>query len=206
MTTDSEKLRKLRNKFNLTQQELADTLAVSKGLIAAIEGGTRNLSRPMIHKINYTFNLNIMQEETQITTYPNNILVPFYTAKASAGTGEELPEYQESEVLHFDRRWLQNVVGINPDNATIIQAKGDSMQPLIKDGDLLMVDISQKEPVNGQVFVVRIEKDLFVKRVSKEWNGDWILVSDNKDYDNINPDSYTEVIGRVVYNASKETL
>ena len=226
--TDGQVLKDFRIKHQYTQQELADILGIQQQTITMIEKDQRkapdSLKLAFLRKFKIDFDdLTNKENEELIDALifdidratgfsPNMVRVPFYHVLAAAGSGITSPDYPENEVIYFDRRWLKNVVRVNPDNVAFIQAKGSSMDGgnhPIKDGDLLMVDVSDKEPANNQVFVVRLSnQDLVVKRISQDWQGNITLCSDNPQYENIVPtedDTFT-VVGRVVWNGSKETL
>jgi phage repressor protein C with HTH and peptisase S24 domain len=211
------KLKDLRNSLELNQTDFAEKLGISQSAIANMESGKRDVSKPVLLKIKEIFNINLLEhsEESKLTHYPTNIVpIPFYSAKAAAGSGETLPEYPEKDVLYFDNRWLKNVLGVNPTNLSIIQAQGDSMDggiSPIKDGDLLMVDSSIKSG-NNNVFVFNSIDGLRVKRLCWDFEGNVDIISNNPKYevehltaDNFNS-SYGEIIGKVVWNGSKESV
>lgn len=224
---DSEVLKEFRKAHQYTQQELAKILDFPQQAIAMVETGKRNAPDSLKLKIIRYFKVdfdelkNTSSYQIEITDKvieacrgesSNSVKIPFYHVFAAAGSGETSPDYPESDVMYFDKRWLENVIGVKPENVSIIQAKGDSMNggsSPIKDGDLLMVDTSDIEPVNNQKFVVRLSnQDLVVKRISKDWQGNIILCSDNPQFDNIIPtdtDTFS-VIGRVVWNGSKDSV
>ena len=52
-----------------------------------------------------------------------------------------------------------------PENLRILGARGDSMEPLIGEGDRIVVDISRKVPVTGELVVLWDGGGLVVKRV-----------------------------------------
>lgn len=225
--TDGEILKEFRLKHQYTQQELADTLGLAQQTITMIEKNQRkapdSLKLAFLRKFKIDFDELSNKAKNELVdaimlnldraTYSENMVkIPFYHVYAAAGSGETSPDYPEKDVIYFDKRWVTNVVGANPNNVAFIQAKGDSMDGgnyPIKDGDLLMVDVSDIEPVNNQVYVVRLSnQDLVVKRISKDWQGNIILTSDNPQYKNIVPasDDILTIIGRVVWNGSKETV
>ena len=119
----------------------------------------------------------------------------------------------EQEPMYFDRRFIEKVLKLNPDNIHIIYAQGDSMdsgwnQPDdIKDGDLLFIDPTIKTG-NNQVFVIQQDDKLRVKMLTKQ--GDTLIVkSKNPKYpdelyapDKV--DTEINVIGKVMWNGSKE--
>ena len=57
------------------------------------------------------------------------------------------------------------------------------MEPLLIDGDTVLVDHRRSEARQGKVFAVRNMDDLLVKRLERQPDSKWILTSDNKDYD-----------------------
>ncbi len=80
------------------------------------------------------------------------------------------------------------------------QAAGDSMEPTIHDGDLVALDHSRNEPVDGQIFVVRTEAGLLVKRLRRRGTLAWTLASDNPAHPPRPADTEDRVIGRVAWS------
>lgn len=207
------KLIDFRKSLDLNQTDFADSLGISQGAIANMEGGKRDVSKPVLLKIKEVYNVDLLsfREEKKNTIESSNVIpIPFYSTKAAAGYGEALPDYPETDVIYMDARWLKNILGVNPNNVAFIQAKGDSMDGgnyPIKDGDLLMVDESYKEPIHNQVFVVNLgNNDLVVKRINRNWDGRIMLDSNNPAYPSLTPSEDSTIIGRVVWNGSKENV
>ena len=208
MSTDSAKLKQLREQYNLTQKALAEKLEVSLKLIVAIEGGDRNISMKLYKKIQEVFNTDVYNT-TQPDISNNLIALPFYPVGASAGSGTLLLDSVKQEPMYFDRRFIEKVLKLNPDNIHIIYAQGDSMdsgwnQPDdIKDGDLLFIDTTIKTG-NNKVFVIQQDDKLRVKQLIKQ--GDTLIVkSRNGKYpdevytpDKI--DTEISVVGEVVWH------
>lgn len=209
MSTDSAKLKQLREQFHLTQRALAEQLEVSLKLIVAIEGGDRNISMKLYKKIQEVFQTDIYNEKQSCDYSENIIALPLYPIAASAGSGNYLWDGIQPESLYFDRRFITNVLKLNPDNIHIIYAQGDSMdsgwnQPDdIKDGDLLFIDTTIKTG-NNKIFVIQQDNTLRVKQLVKQ--GDTLIVkSKNVKYpdeiytpDKI--DTEISVIGEVVWH------
>lgn len=233
--TQQERFKYMREEIlNLTQAQLASELKVKQPTVADIESGRKQkIDTDILYKLVSDYLINtewllfgtgdITKVDTmekhqfnEISECNKNIIpIPFYSAKAAAGSGETLPDYPEKDVIYFDARWLKNIIGINAKNATIIQAKGDSMDSGqnrlddIKDGDLLMVDDSIKEIINNKIFVIRLsESELVVKKVFKEFDGTISLISHNPIYADrvISECDSAMIIGKVVWNGSKENI
>lgn len=219
METEAAKIKRIRKHLGLTQQQFALKCGVKQQLIAMMESGDRPPTAAFklgfLKAFGTDFDTQIVDTETLKETIftpetklpPNIVKVPFYTSiKAAAGTGSDIPEYSDKEAMYFDKRWLRTVLGVNENNVSFIKAEGDSMLPLINDGDMLMVDTSVKEILNNKVFVVEDDGTYRVKRLRQEINGDVYLISDNKQYP---PELVTHnlnIIGKVVWNGSKESL
>lgn len=93
---------------------------------------------------------------------------------------------------------LATQLGLREGQAAIVRVRGDSMEPGLVDGDLIVVDRARRLPdARGAVFVVRIDDAVMVKRVSRARAG-LRVVSDNPAAPPV-PDGPVEVIGRVVW-------
>lgn len=129
-------------------------------------------------------------------------LIPGYNVEVAAGSGT-LPSNEEpTRKLAFRHKWLR-FRGLNPDSLVLVFAKGDSMEPTISDNNTLMIDTSQRDLSDGQIYVIRTDGHLIVKRIQKLWNKGILLLSDNKEYkeQQVEPNEADdlEVIGRVVW-------
>lgn len=228
-TTQQERFKYMREEIiNLSQQKLADKLGIKQQSIADIESGRKQkIDTDILYKLldEYVINTEWLLFGTGLPTkvddlehlcrmQPDNLVsVPFYSAKVAAGFGNEFPDYEEKDVIHFDKRWLTNILGVNPENAVILQVEGDSMDSGmnksndIKDGDLLLVDVSVKDVINNKVFVIQQDNKLRVKRVKQKMNGDLYLISNNeKEYPPELVKQESTIIGKVVWNCSKENI
>lgn len=129
------------------------------------------------------------------------ISIPYYP-EVSAAAGSGALVYDENTVKHL--QISSAIINISTgDNVCLINATGNSMQPVIDDRDLLLVDLSQKLITDEGIYVIRLDTTLVVKRVQKILNG-IILISDNPQYPprEISADNFNEndaaVIGKVI--------
>lgn len=202
-----EKLKQLRLSLGYKNQvSFAQKLGVTQATIANIESGNREVSRPLLLKIKEVFNVDLMSWQDKKQYSSNSIPIPFYSAKASAGEGESLPDYPDKDVIYFDIRYLQACISHNITHLSLIKAEGDSMQPTIQNGDLLMVDDSVQEIIPNKIFVIKQENQLRVKRLKTELTGETLIISDNTTYPVEVMNKETEIIGQVVWNGSKENV
>jgi phage repressor protein C with HTH and peptisase S24 domain len=133
-----------------------------------------------------------------------------FDVAVGAGHGAPVLDEIEREPLAFRRDWLLRQ-GIKPARAALLKARGPSMEPLIWDGDLVMIDRDRvRIPVarpgrdNAHDFwVVRRDGELLVKDVERPDEQTVILSSMNPRYrpTTVRLDAGTdfEVIGRVAW-------
>ncbi|MCB1477687.1 MAG: helix-turn-helix transcriptional regulator [Rhodobiaceae bacterium] len=109
-------------------------------------------------------------------------LIPRHEISASAGPGLIPVEDGEVELLAFRRDWLSSM-GVNPSNAVLVGATGDSMEPTVPDGALMLLDTSEKHLRNGWICAIVRGGELLVKRIQRRTDGTVILISDNEIYE-----------------------
>ena len=92
--------------------------------------------------------------------------VPEIEVAAAAGdgaiSGESPPEVAR---WRLPEAMLRHEGGAAPDNLRILRARGDSMEPLVGEGDRLIVDVSRRAPATGEMAVLWDGLGLVVKRV-----------------------------------------
>jgi phage repressor protein C with HTH and peptisase S24 domain len=129
--------------------------------------------------------------------------VPLMAARASAGGGLVAEEGVEG-LYKFRRDWLASV-GPLP-SLCLVRVVGDSMGPTLRDGDMVMVDRSRREP-NG-INLIRTREGVSVKRVRRTDDARvFLVVSDNvAEYPprvvNAKGEDF-DVLGRVVWMARR---
>ena len=100
---------------------------------------------------------------------------------ASMGYGVTIYDEKQTGIYQISSK-LANDLGINPQKTEMIFASGDSMLPTIEGGDSLLVDLNRKEVYDGHIYCVRIEGQLYAKRLQKIPPTKIIVISDNQKY------------------------
>lgn len=91
--------------------------------------------------------------------------IPYLSLAASAGSGAEASGERVVRYEQFAPEMLRSA-GIAPAHASIIDVRGDSMAPGVRDGDRVLVDRNARSvPVGGDLFVIRVDDLLSLKRV-----------------------------------------
>lgn len=113
----------------------------------------------------------------------NYVYIPAYDIKVSAGHGMFSDgAIEPKNHLAFRKDWI-NKRGLNPKFLAVLFNEGDSMAPTIPNKSAMMINMLQSKAVDGQVYVIRIEDRLYVKRIQWIPTGGLRLISDNKQYD-----------------------
>lgn len=180
-----DKLTKIANAFKVSSDDLKNkNLSISKSNLSP----SKPLNAPNLKKSHDSILINIKDD---------TVYVPFFKDGAvSAGFGTE-DFGNDCDFLPFKKQDLRLMFGAHSTaHIGVIPCIGNSMQPTIEEGELIVFqcDGSQNE---GAIYVIRFEGELFVKRLKKR---PLQLVSDNKDYEPIEPqaDQELEIIGRVI--------
>ncbi|MEE4153682.1 MAG: S24 family peptidase [Erythrobacter sp.] len=128
--------------------------------------------------------------------------IPRLAVGASAGPGAMAQGEAAFDAFRFSRRWLAEQ-GLEPAQLSAIRVEGDSMEPLLNDGDEILVDRSPR-PFRDGIHVVRLGDTLMVKRVARAGAGRVSLLSQNLAYPPVEVRAEEiEVIGRVVWKGGR---
>ncbi len=137
----------------------------------------------------------------QFKSYPDLISedvinIPVYEQAFSAGRGQELPD--SAEILDYVA--LPKELRRYKDNIRAAYVRGDSMEPTIFDGDIILFDSYGYDNSDG-IYSINYKGSGFVKRLQR--GKDFVhIISDNKKYSEMNENGESEdfyVIGKVHY-------
>lgn len=130
------------------------------------------------------------------------LLLPHKPKAAAAGSGKPAPE-QPAEFIAFRQDWIRTVFDLDPERVMLISAVGDSMEPGIRDGDLLLIDTRVEAFTEFGIYVFEARSERLVKRVQRKFDGTLYVISDNTVYqpEVISSDLASEikVVGKVIW-------
>lgn len=135
---------------------------------------------------------------------PDTIPIRRVNIRLRAGVSrfETEPVLDDGGVLHMPRRVIDEAK-LTPHELLAIQVRGVSMEPLMFEDDIIVVDTSDKEPMSKEIYAINFDGDCCVKQLVKR-NSDWYLYSVNPDFGPINVRSgQISIIGRVVYQPGR---
>ncbi|EEP7757766.1 helix-turn-helix transcriptional regulator [Salmonella enterica] len=199
MKTLAERLKYSREKAGLSQSQLAEIINLSQQSVAKIEAG-ETLQPRKIKEIAKA--LGVSQKWLQLGIEENGVLssfvveeaesakldpnlfvyIPVLDVELSAGNGCEA-EIVESIVESFPLRRLDlRSAGVNAANARIVKIWGNSLLPVLSNGDYVAIDTSQSSKIrDGDLYALRDGVLLRVKILISQPDGGVILRSFNKD-------------------------
>ncbi len=132
-------------------------------------------------------------------------MVPKLRIDASAGAGALTDVEVAAGQIGFDEKWLKKF-GCEPSELSLIRVLGDSMMPVLMDGDDIMVDRSAaNRPLRDGVHVIRMDDVLMVKRLARGPAGRVSVLSDNPaypDWPDVDGIEIT-IVGRVVWTGRR---
>ncbi|WP_089082704.1 S24 family peptidase [Aquitalea magnusonii] len=131
------------------------------------------------------------------------VFIPRYNVKAAAGHGSAVEGEKPMFSMSFRRYWIENYLRVDPRDLSVLSVKGDSMEGVLNDRDVILVNHADRQPTSG-LYVLRLDEDLIVKRVQKLPGGKLRILSANEAYDPFevevnSPEVDFAVIGRVVW-------
>ena len=130
-----------------------------------------------------TYHLTGFAEDYEIPP-ASYISIPRYDIQASAGYGAFADGQEVVDYLNVPRAWLNRYVSGDA-HVVVIEARGDSMEPTIDHGDLLMVQmkVEREDVAAGGVFVFTVDGMIVVKRLQVMLGGDLKISADNRAYE-----------------------
>lgn len=129
--------------------------------------------------------------------------VPKVRARLSAGGGSLVVDEAIETYYAFRHAWLKRKGQIS--QMRLMRVSGDSMEPTLRDEDVVLIDLSQTEIYTGKIYAVGIDEEIVVKRLDKK-PGQLVLVSDNRQFYpplevTLDESATVRVLGRVIWMA-----
>lgn len=125
--------------------------------------------------------------------------------RLSAGDGIEVHSEDQTGMIQFRRSFLRSV-GADGGRARVVYAKGDSMEPVIRDGAALLVvpdeGLTLRDLASGGIYAINYDGKMIVKAVAKDrLTGRWVARSFNERYQDVPLENGApvRVLGRVVW-------
>lgn len=175
-----DRLQKLTNQ-NITQAELCRVLNLKQSTMGNRQIRNSQFSDAEIEQINKYYGIDIYSCNTN-SVIPDSVTIDYYPdVFGSCGNGvfELSPEKTQIIVPKnaFFEKFSQNKT------YSVINATGNSMQPLIFDKDKLIIEHWNGEQIiDNKPYIFCYKDEIFIKRLAKNVD-QLMIISENKDYD-----------------------
>lgn len=143
---------------------------------------------------------------TPYTAGDEYVHLPLYNVRAAAGEGTLVESEEVVDVLAFKAAWIRSELRLSPASLYLIYVEGESMEPTLRPGDLILVDRSAT--VRDGIYVLRIDDGLLVKRLQRLPGNQIDITSDNPAYKPFSLDlskgiDGVDIVGRVVWSGRR---
>ncbi len=134
------------------------------------------------------------------------VYLPLKEVEAAAGGGSLIDSERVVDVLAFREEWIRQELHARPDDLDLIYVKGDSMEPDLRAGDIILLDHTDTRASREGVYVIQMDGALLVKQLQRLPGGVVKVISRNAAYESFtvtvasieDPNGFA-VIGRVVW-------
>lgn len=168
MAIDYSKLRNIRKKMGLSQQEMADKLGINRRTYSSYETGDRNMGSSLILKVCQALdvssdellgNYKVAEPYEDLRTIRGFTLsvIPLFSTVEQFVNNEPEDQYPALFATHQDAH-----------ESIAVKVSGDSMAPKIDDKDILTIH-KQRHFRNGDIIAVSIKgkKGIYIRRAYK---------------------------------------
>ena len=181
------RLRKIRQYLIETQTTFAARFGLQRHDIANYERGLADLPSRVMGGLDqlgisitwlFTGQGTMLRAESLSPEISDLVLVNRYDIQVSAGHGALAVSEDVVGSMAFKKDWIKKS-GLNPKNLALVDVVGDSMEKILREGDLVLIDLSQVRIVSGKAYVIRIGEELLVKYLQHLPGGRIQVVSEN---------------------------
>ena len=207
-----ERFKECRLKAGLSQVQLANQAKVAQSLVGRIEGGGANSTTHLYNfakilktSVEYLtgetddpfVGLNTLPTREQVNEYLDIVQVTQIDLEYGMGA-TFLEHHANTKQISVSREWLQLFTKAKPENIFICRARGNSNQPDMQDGDMLICNAAARTPRMADEYWVLTYYELgMIKRLRKSEHG-WRIISGNPNVpEELAVDGEMSIIGRV---------
>jgi phage repressor protein C with HTH and peptisase S24 domain len=202
--------------LKMSQAELARRVRVSQptinSLIRGDSAGTKHLHRIAAElETSPAWLTGETEDDAPIAVAPSAIdaladkydlaVIPELELGYSMGGGAIFDQYEHRGVVPFQRSWLRTIMRGSFADLFVARGEGDSMQPTLLDGDIVLIDTAQRDiRQQDRIWAISYGDLGMIKRVRRLPGGAYLLLSDNPTVPPVEcADDEMFVVGRVIW-------
>lgn len=191
----AHRIKQFREGLRLSQSEFARRAGISLGSLKKYEGGKRAPGSGALAAIGRTgVNFNWLMtgfgrmlidavEQTLEPDADRYVAIPIIDVRASAVGAMTVESEQVVDVLHFKREWIYSELRASPADLKLVFVDGESMEPMLRTGGIILVNIRDQMPKRDGIYVLWIDDALLVKRLQTLPGHRLRVSSDNPAYE-----------------------
>jgi repressor LexA len=191
----NDRIKRARNKAGITQGELAKQLGIAYPTLNKYERGHRIPDAALLSRMVKVLGCDpgwlLVGESGETRRQPVSEAIPVARIPVLKKIPDDFPEHVSEEIADYIS--FPDV----PEGAYALIVKGESMSPMIRDGDYVIF-MPGKNVRNGEMVVVNNEWDESILRRYRKKKGEVLLVSDNPEYPITRLNGQYEIIGKVI--------
>lgn len=209
----TERFKEFQLENNLPNKEIAKRIGFSEEYISQILNNKREITVDVLVGLKDSFGLSsdeilygyssksIKAIKPKISRELQNefVIIPQISGRISAGGGLVPVDNVEMRIA-FRKDWIQSKG--SPQNMSLIHVSGDSMEPTLESGDIVLIDHNRNyvDP-NGGIYAVVIQEEIMVKRLQMVYPSNRIrIISDNAKYEPMEVEfELLKINGKVVW-------
>lgn len=209
--TFSTRLTELMTEKKASMGDVSKATGVTRSAVKYwVDGKVVQLKYEDANKLADFFGVNVdwlMKGVGDKTSNPDAIILKKVNVQALCGKPDNCLDPRNDdelvEMIKAGSKWFfTNFPHYKPEDIQIVTATGDSMEPIISEGDLVFIDIKDQSCNRDGIYFLFLDGQYFIKRVQRSFGQRLILISENQKYRDIelSPDAQIEfhTIGRVI--------
>ena len=166
-------LSEARLEAKMSQKQLAEASGITPALISKYESGKSKPRAETLERLALVLGIDKSYLLESTDDYSNIILIDYLVDESGSLLGST--PYGVNSSLLRDLK-------CHPNEMVAYLMSGNSMSPIIHDGDTVLVDKSEKNIIDGNTYLIKYGGLLMVKRLYRLFNGDLRVISNNQEY------------------------
>ncbi|MDC7250560.1 MAG: S24 family peptidase [Sphaerochaetaceae bacterium] len=180
-----------REKLGFNQSSFSKELGIAAQSLARYE---KNKIKPSIEFITLLTNMFMINsnwlltgkgsmklgEEIEDSKNDDNYQIDLLNVRAGAGEGIYNYVIETVDTISLDKSFFRTPINTNKIKG--MQVDGDSMEPTLRHGDYVFIDLNIKNGING-IYAIQYGGQMLIKRLQFKLDGTILIISDNEKYE-----------------------